>query len=188
MTGLHELPEQFRVKDFGVISCETNEFHFPSEENTEKSQTSSSVSMTSNLADTPKSGKPQKGPPGKNIYSFSEPLHSKVQMSKNHSILVKLESQIQSLTRQVQSCNSRINHFASTSSNLQSVQPLSKSKKINSGKKKVDEQTKAKSVLVSSKAKSFVKSSIEPTKLKFDKTPMGESSEPISRWVLKSDQ
>ena len=158
-------------------------FQPSTEVKTGKAQTASSVKKASQKKPSPQN------PSNKKIFLPKPliPTSGMAQVSIDEPILLRLENQFQLLTRQVQSCNSRLMNIESTSSKpLQNAKPFSKVLKKNLGKKKEEKESKP-IVFVSTEASTSVKPSSN-TSQKSVLTLKGESSEPISRWVPKSNQ
>ena len=110
-------------------------------------------------------------------------LSGKAKVVSEESILLRLESQFQTLARQVQSCTSRLNNLEGTSSSQkQNDKSFSKPAKNQPGKKK--------KVSKPSPPVKFVKSPTESTSNSAPKSEGASTnvpSEPIDRWVRKSN-
>jgi gag-polypeptide of LTR copia-type/Zinc knuckle len=186
ITDVHELPNEFRpdITFKNTFCTNTEAVKDQSEVRTEVVQTTTPVKKTTEKKSLPQSSSQKK----KNV-SLPEPSFStseKAQVSTEGTILSRLENQFQLLSRQVQSCNARLNNLESNSCKpIQNAKPFSKAPKDKSEKKKVD-----KSSLQTNFVFHGVQTSSEPSSTLEQKslgTSKGESSEPISRWVPKNN-
>jgi hypothetical protein len=190
ISEVHSLPEQFLGTDFSISNAE-DDFQNPHEVNTEVAQTSTSGRMVNLKKPSPPStSKAPKSQKMKKIVSLPEPpttSSGKAQVSTEESILLRLERQFQLLSRQVQSCNTRMNNFeASSSKQKQNAKPFTKQKpKVIKAKNEGLEFQKP----ISFSSKGIINPNQVPghTDNLSEETLEGESSEPISRWVPKSN-
>ena len=108
-------------------------------------------------------------------------ISEKAKVSTQDEFLLRIESQFESLARQVQSCNSRINHFHHLSLKPKNTPNLRKS-----GVKKVIKNLKLPKTFV---PESNQKQSSKETSTSVSQTKVTsvKSSEPISRWVPKNN-
>ena len=205
ITDLDALPKQLKpeitFQEIGKPKTETNQTKELSEGKSEASQTNASdkIAKTKNKKNQKKQSPQTSSQVPKNLkkkknVSPSEPSTSDsgmVQVSKEESILLRLENQFQLLARQMQSCNARLKNVEGTPSN-----PQQNSKPFSKQQKNKNVQKEKKKVLPPVKPTVFVSSEIM-TEIPFDpsvphvpkksETAKGESSEPIKRWVPKSN-
>ena len=189
---LHLLPKEVRPKTeydmSNPVSTSASQVQSHPEQKSEVVQTATSdkkinlkkSSAQSSSGETSVSKKKNSAPPKPNAQSSG-----KAKVSEEN-VLSKLESQIQLLTRQVQSVNARLTNFESANSgSKQNAKPFSKQTKESGKKKKVSKlSTPIKFVNgpgESSSQAAPVKES-EP-----EGTCKGKSSEPIQGWVPKSN-
>ena len=191
MDDVHALPVELKpeiiFKGSTSSSNETIKSQSPTEDKTGTVQTTGPAVKATLKKPSPQSSKASQSQKKKNK-PFPKPITSssgKAKVSTEETILLRLESQFQSLARQVQSCNAKVRNFEATNKPVQNLKPVSKN---------IPKQKEKVSIL--SKPLKFVSNGFlqdNPVTTTTEKLPnssqtlKGESSEPIKRWVPKSN-